>query len=107
MHIAGQAGIWLIAMFGFAGLALHNDGLSLAPQLPAAWQSLTFRIEWRRRHIRIRIVRASGSLEATLEAGESMTLAVSGREFELNRANTLRVSTGSKVHVPRGVQQND
>jgi len=96
VHIAGLAGLWLIAVFGFAGLSLHSECLSLDPRLPAAWQSLTFRLEWRSRHIRIRIVRATRSLEVTLEAGEPMKLAVSGREFELDRANTLRVPTGSK-----------
>jgi trehalose/maltose hydrolase-like predicted phosphorylase len=104
VHIAALGGIWLTAVFGFAGLSLHSDGIAVDPQLPANWRSLGFRLQWRSRRLKIRIEQAKQLVEATLEAGEPMTLVVSGEPHELRRDQTLRVFTekpyGSKTHHP-------
>ncbi|MFM0455272.1 glycosyl hydrolase family 65 protein [Paraburkholderia nemoris] len=102
VHIAGLAGIWLMVVFGFAGLSLRSDGLCLDPRLPAAWESLAFRLQWRGRHIRIRIARGTGSLEATLEAGEPTKLTVRDKEFQLDRAKTLHVARNGTHHNASG-----
>ena len=43
VHIAALGGIWMTAVFGFAGLSLRSDGMAIDPQLPAGWRSLGFR----------------------------------------------------------------
>ena len=44
-HAANAGGVWQTVVFGFAGLSKHEDGsLHLKPQLPAEWESLTFRV---------------------------------------------------------------
>ncbi|MGA7385143.1 MAG: glycosyl hydrolase family 65 protein [Methylocella sp.] len=104
VHIAALGGIWLTAVFGFAGLSLHSDGIAVDPQLPANWRSLGFSLQWRSRRLKIRIEQAKQLVEATLEAGEPMTLVVSGEPHELRRDQTLRVFAekpyGSKTHHP-------
>ena len=92
VHIAALGGIWLTAVFGFAGLSLHSDGIALDPQLPPSWRSLGFGVQWRGRRLRIRIDQGEQLVEATLEAGEPMTLVVSGQPHELRRDRTLRLS---------------
>ena len=94
VHIAALGGIWLTAVFGFAGLSLRDDGVAIDPQLPAGWRSLGFGFQWRGRRLRIRIDQAKQSLEATLEEGEPMTLVVSGTSHQLRRDQALRVSVG-------------
>ena len=94
VHIAALGGIWLMAVFGFAGLSLQSDGLAIDPQLPADWRSLGFGVQWRGRHLKIRIDQAKQRVEATLEAGEPMTLVVSGEPHELRRDQALRVDIG-------------
>jgi trehalose/maltose hydrolase-like predicted phosphorylase len=84
-------GIWLMAVFGFAGLSLYSDYLAVDPRLPATWKSLSFGIQWRNRSLKIRIGRTTGSLEATLETGEPMTLVICGEPFTLSRAERLSV----------------
>jgi trehalose/maltose hydrolase-like predicted phosphorylase len=102
VHIAALGGVWLTAVLGFAGLSMHSDGLAVDPQLPANWRSLDFRLQWRSRRVKIRIEQAKQILEATLEAGEPMTLVVSGEPHELRRDQMLRVFAGrpnaSKAH---------
>jgi trehalose/maltose hydrolase-like predicted phosphorylase len=92
VHIAALGGIWMTAVFGFAGLSLQSNGIALDPQLPLNWRSLGFGVQWRGRHLRIKIVQGKQLIEATLEAGEAMTLIVSGQPHELRRDRTLRVS---------------
>ena len=85
VHIAALGGVWLMAVFGFAGLSLRNDGVAIDPQLPAGWSSLGFGLQWRGRRLKMRIDQAKQCLEATLEKGEPMTLVVSGTSHELRR----------------------
>jgi len=94
IHIAALGGIWLTAVFGFAGLSLQSDGVAVDPQLPAGWSSLGFGFQWRGRRLTIRIDQAKQSLKATLEEGEPMTLVVSGTPHQLRRDKALRVSVG-------------
>jgi trehalose/maltose hydrolase-like predicted phosphorylase len=94
IHIAALGGVWLTAVFGFAGLSLRNDGVAIDPQLPAGWSSLGFRFQWRGRRLTIRIDQAKKCLKATVEEGEPMTLVVSGIAHQLRSDQTLRVSVG-------------
>ncbi|HXC78621.1 MAG TPA: glycosyl hydrolase family 65 protein, partial [Candidatus Acidoferrum sp.] len=70
VHIAALGGIWLTAVFGFAGLSLRRDCIALAPQLPPGWDSLSFGLQWRGRGLRIKILPGEQVVEATLEVGE-------------------------------------
>lgn len=45
VHNAALGGVWLIAIFGFAGLVLRNDGLAFHPRIPPGWNILAFRLQ--------------------------------------------------------------
>jgi len=94
LHIAALGGIWQLAVFGFAGLSLHSDGIALDPKLPSSWQSLGFGVQWRGRHLQLRINQTKRLLEATLEAGEPMILLVGGMRHELrgDRATVFSIN---------------
>ena len=82
----------MTAVLGFAGLSLRSKGIALDRQLLrilGAASASTF--SWRGRHLRIKIVQGEQLVEATLEAGEPMTLLVSGQLHDLRRDRTLRV----------------
>lgn len=76
LHMAALGGTWLTAVFGFAGLWLHNDGIGFNPKLPASWTALKFGIAWRGRRLRISIDGAEQLFHATLEAGDPMAVFV-------------------------------
>ena len=97
VHIAALGGIWLTAVFGFAGLSLRSSGIALDPQLPESWRSLSFSVHWRSRRLKIRFDQAKQLLEATLEAGDPMTLVLSGEPHEVRRDQALRVFTGRSL----------
>ncbi len=94
LHIAALGGVWMMAVLGFAGLSLHEDAIGINPQLPASWRSLRFSVQWRGRRLRIGIDGGKHSVEATLEAGEPMTILVGGAPHELRCGNALHVDVG-------------
>jgi len=86
IHIAAQGGIWMLSVLGFAGLALRSDGISIDPNLPTEWDSVAFSVQWRGRHVQIRIDRNERRLNATLKAGEPMILFAGGKPNHLTRS---------------------
>jgi len=91
VHIAALGGLWQVAILGFAGVALQGGTLSFNPHLPADWHSLAFRVQWRGRRVRIRIEQSGRMVNATLEAGESLTIAVRDELHQIPAGHTIRV----------------
>jgi trehalose/maltose hydrolase-like predicted phosphorylase len=89
LHMAALSGTWITAVVGFAGLSLRGDGIALEPKLPESWRSLGFGMKWRGRALKIRIAAADHLLQATLEAGDSMTLLVNGLQHQLRRNEAI------------------
>jgi trehalose/maltose hydrolase-like predicted phosphorylase len=90
VRIAAQGALWQVAIFGFAGLSLEDDGIALNPQLPPDWASLGFRTHWRDRLVHLRLTRATRTVAATLERGEPLSLRVNGATLELHPGETLQ-----------------
>ncbi len=78
VHIAALGGLWLMSVFGFAGLSLLADGIGLNPRLPPGWSGMAFPLQWRGRRIRIAIDRAKNSVEVVLGSGGPLTVVVHG-----------------------------
>jgi trehalose/maltose hydrolase-like predicted phosphorylase len=91
VHIAALGGLWMIAVLGFAGLAVEETGLSFVPQLPDGWHSLAFSVQWQGRHVSISIDGASKTLTAMLKGGEAMTIGVAGKAHPLSAEMPLIV----------------
>lgn len=72
VHIAALGGLWQVAVFGFAGLILAQDGLRFDPHLPESWGSLRFPVQWRGRHLRVSITERGVCFAASLQEGEPM-----------------------------------
>jgi Trehalose and maltose hydrolases (possible phosphorylases) len=43
IHCANMGGTWMSVVYGFAGLRIKEDNISLAPKLPKNWKGLKFR----------------------------------------------------------------
>jgi trehalose/maltose hydrolase-like predicted phosphorylase len=91
VHIATLGGLWQATVFGFAGLALMDDAIAFDPQLPAGWNSLGFRVQWRGRQLKVWIEQKRNLFSATLEDGEPLKLMVTGDAHELSRGPTLHI----------------
>ena len=56
-HVTSMAGSWLSVVEGFGGMRVKDGVLSLEPQLPAAWESLAFKINFRGRVLTVEVTR--------------------------------------------------
>jgi trehalose/maltose hydrolase-like predicted phosphorylase len=88
VHIAALGGLWMMTVFGFAGLTLRDDGIGLDPRLPPGWEKLAFPIQWRGR--RLRVVIDGAGVAVTLEAGEEMRVWVDGAAMSLRTGKPLQ-----------------
>ena len=94
VHIAALGGIWMLAVCGFAGLSVREDGIAVDPRLPEGWDSIAFRVQWRGRCLHVGVHRRSGLVEATLEEGEPMIVTIAGERLEISRDQGLSVRIG-------------
>jgi trehalose/maltose hydrolase-like predicted phosphorylase len=94
VHIAALGGIWMLAVFGFAGLSVRDDGLALEPRLPQGWQSLAFRVQWRGRSVHFSINHGTNVAAATLETGDPMIVVLGGERREIHKDQRLTTPIG-------------
>jgi len=95
VHIAALGGLWMMTVFGFAGLSVLDDGIALDPKLPTGWTRLAFPLQWRGRKIHIGIDQAESRLEARLDSGAPMTVVVNGSSNQLQPGRSLSVAIGA------------
>jgi trehalose/maltose hydrolase-like predicted phosphorylase len=81
IHIASMGALWQAAVFGFAGLTLREDGLEFDPHLPPEWGSLSFRVQWRGRKLKVRL--DPEGLQATLEEGDPLDVFLGKSSYRL------------------------
>lgn len=67
IHIGSCGGAWQAVVFGFGGLRINSDGLSLNPQLPKKWKSLSFSISYQGNNIRFHIKHRKITIESQKE----------------------------------------
>ena len=91
IHLTSMAGSWTAIVEGFAGLAVKNDRLTLAPDLPAAWTSYSFKISFRGRKLHLNVQREQVAIQ--LLAGDSLTIMVYDQERHLTPDHQLTLPT--------------
>lgn len=84
VHAAAIGGLWQAMVFGFAGLELQPDGLSLNPRLLAKWRSLSFPVQWRGRQVRF-VIDLNGVRAQVEKGSEGMKLSLAGEPGVLAR----------------------
>jgi alpha,alpha-trehalose phosphorylase len=87
VHIASAAGVWLALVCGFAGVRDFAGELSLAPRLPAAWESLAFSLQFGGRHVRVRL--AHDEERYSIERGKPLRVRIRGAQHVLRKAHPL------------------
>ena len=97
IHIAAQGGIWMLAVFGFGGLVVRDDALSIEPNLPSNWEELAFPFTWRGRQLRVTITHEF--VDVALAGGAPMTLTILGQPCARGSTAT---GGGARIARPSG-----
>lgn len=78
LHTTSIAAAWVNILYGFGGLRTDGERLSIAPTLPEAWESYTFRFVYKGAHIVVR----TDKERVTVTADAPVKLVVYGKEVE-------------------------
>jgi maltose phosphorylase len=82
LHITSMGGTWMSVIYGFAGMRIREGLLSFDPHLPANWKSLSFKILYRGRILKVHIGRDQATIENEDGQGLELFLAGSRRQLE-------------------------
>lgn len=81
IHVASSGGLWLSAVFGFAGMRDHHGEITFDPRLPDDWEGIDFCI--RLRDSRVQVELRPETLTFVLERGMPVTVHVRGKEIRI------------------------
>lgn len=90
IHTANMGGSYMAIVRGFGGLYVNEEGLSLAPKCPGAWNGYHFVIRYQNRLLRVEVRRKKCVL--TLLEGEPVGLRLYGQEQILESTLTQILS---------------
>ncbi len=103
IHSAALGGTWMVAVNGFAGLAIDQDGLlSLRPNLPEQWSGMSFRTWYRGNQLEIEITGESIRIRHLKGDAGQLSVRLHDRVHPLASGQTIRtplVGQGSEETV--------
>jgi alpha,alpha-trehalose phosphorylase len=88
VHMGSLAGAWLAAVQGLGGMRHHGDWLGFSPRLPRAIRSLTFRIMFLGRQLRVKVDQRHATY--TLVRGRPLTFHHHGEPVRLGSRSVTR-----------------
>lgn len=88
LHLANMGGTWMAIVFGFAGVRVKQDMLSLSPKLPADWDDYQFKLQYKGRSIDIKVNK--DEVELSLLAGEALEITLYGQAIALNQQSSYK-----------------
>jgi len=84
IHAASLGGTWQAAIFGFGGVRIERDGISIDPILPRTWKKMVFTLCWRKKKIRMEISNETVRVKITSKDKAPVDLEVFGREQKVS-----------------------
>ncbi len=89
IHTANMAGTYMAVIYGFAGLRIRKEGLSLSPCIPGAWEEYSFRFSYGKTRIEITVNRENCRV-ARID-GPAVQLFLNGKEYVLEDITLSKV----------------
>jgi alpha,alpha-trehalose phosphorylase len=87
VHMGSLAGAWLAVVHGLGGMRHHGDSLAFSPRLPPSIRSLTFRVTFLGRLIKVTIDHRRATY--SLVRGKAMTCDHYGKRFQIGRGRAV------------------
>lgn len=89
IHIANMGGTWMAIVYGFAGLRIHEEGISLNPQLPKQWDGLKFKCLHKGAKISVELLK--DKVKIHVDTQEPISLQVKEEMYHMNQTTDLEV----------------
>ncbi|MGW8316339.1 MAG: glycosyl hydrolase family 65 protein, partial [Bacteroidales bacterium] len=96
LHITSMGGTWMAVVYGFGGMRIINGMPDFNPSLPENWSTLSFKIIYRKRTLKVIIERGRITIQ-NLE-GEALELTIAGSLVTIGAGDTVVVGQTMKTH---------
>ena len=80
LHITSMAGTWLSVVEGFGGMRIKDNTIHFSPKLPDAWESLSFKVNFRGAILQLTVDKNSASV--TQISGDKVAVFLNGNPVE-------------------------
>ena len=100
-HIASMGGVWMVFVYGFAGLRDYDGRLSFKPRITDRLERLRFTLTVRGQVLEIDIGRNATTY--TLQEGTGLVITHEGQDIELSPGKPVRVQSHDASAAPSGV----
>lgn len=88
IHSASLGGIWEAAVMGFGGVRLKKDGLYICPNLPQAWDSLSFPLVYR--GCRLQIIAEKEWVSVENKGSQEVSIVLAGEKTTVGAFETVK-----------------
>ena len=89
--------MWQATVFGFGGLDLGGDAISITPRLPQEWRSMSFAVRWRGRPVQVRI--AGDNVRVAIADGDPVRIRIGGQTHNVQGGSALEVRCDTRAVV--------
>ncbi len=90
IHAASLGGVWQCIVYGFAGLKIQKDMVSINPCMPLAWNSISFSVYFRNYLLNLKVNNTQVKIQITSKSKKKLSVKVFG---------TVHSLTVGKAHV--------
>lgn len=90
VHTANMGGTWMAIVFGFAGLRIKEDYISLNPKLPLNWSKLGFRFLYRGALIEVDMKKDKTKI--SIQCSSPINLKINGRLYNITVDKKIEVA---------------
>jgi maltose phosphorylase len=87
LHITSMGGTWMSVIYGFGGMRIREGLLSFEPLLPGDWTSLSFKVLYRGRTLKVLVDKEKAHIENL--KGEAVELYLAGAKVQLEAKASL------------------
>lgn len=89
VHTANMGGTWMAIVYGFAGLRIKEDYISLFPKLPKNWNGLNFKFLYKGSHIEVDVKKDKTNITVQCEC--PINLKVNNILYEIVKSEKIEI----------------
>ena len=89
LHITSMGGTWMSVVYGFGGLRVYDDTLSLSPAVPQGWKSLGFKVVFRENTLTVNMSHKNTIISN--DYGPDIEVIISGEKRKIDRGGEVKI----------------
>ncbi|MET3699094.1 alpha,alpha-trehalose phosphorylase [Bacillus oleivorans] len=82
LHMANMGGTWMAIVYGFGGLRIKENGISLTPRLPKQWTGYKFRFRTEGTTLEVKVEQSGVSIKKL--TGKGLSIKVYGEDYYIS-----------------------